>query len=154
MTQIHIFNEQSALPIDLEQIPPLIHQILHEEGEKANELSLYFVEMKVICLLHDKYFSDPSPTDCISFPMDGPMDPYRILGEIFICPEAACHYAKSHPKTTAYQELTLYIVHGMLHLFGYDDINQIDRKKMRGAEKRQMQKLKELGLILSGGNFV
>ena len=67
--------------------------------------------------------------------------PYSILGEVFICPAIAVEYAEKHQKNPL-EETTLYLVHELLHLIGYDDLNPEDRKEMRKAEARHMRKLK------------
>ena len=98
--------------------------------------------------LHARFFGDPSLTDCISFPMDSEaQEGYRILGEVFVCPQVARRYAESH-KGDPYWETTLYVVHGLLHLMGYDDISEKERSLMRAAEGRQMRHLEKRGLIL------
>jgi len=72
----------------------------------------------------------------------------RILGDVFVCPKTAIEYSKSHGGDV-YEELTLYVIHGLLHLMGYDDIEETDIVKMREAEKRHMNHLKKLDLGLS-----
>ena len=99
-----------------------------------------------------RYLDDPSVTDCISFPMDSDQqsDPssYRLLGDVFICPQVAKNYA-SRVGGDSYRELSLYLVHGLLHLIGYDDIKEKDRRAMRAAEERHMRNLHKKQLILS-----
>ena len=96
--------------------------ILKEKKLVDKELSLYFVGKRKISLLHAQFFDDPSPTDCISFPFNEPL----FLGEIFICPQIAKEYDPEKP----HEETSLYIIHGILHLLGYDDIESKERKKM------------------------
>ena len=74
-------------------------------------------------------------------------DNYVMLGDIFVCPETAVRYAAEH-GLDPYVEATLYIVHGLLHLLGYDDIDPADRRFMRRAEARHMKKLQAQGLVL------
>lgn len=145
----HIANNQDALRFSLDTSKKIVERIILEEGQTCDEVSIYFVNTEEISRLHQEYFDDPSPTDCISFPMDEEEDglSYRVLGDIFICPETAIEYAKSH-QLDPYVETTLYIVHGLLHLMGYDDIEEEDITLMRQAEQRHMAKLKKLKLIL------
>src|SRR5262249_50239789 len=97
---------------------------------------------------HARFFDDPTPTDCISFPMDdAESEEWRVLGEIFVCPKAAIRYTEEHGGNP-FIETTLYIGHGLLHLMGYDDMNLIDEEQMRQAEKRHMAHLKALGLLM------
>ena len=103
-----------------------------------------------ISKLHEEYFNDPSPTDCITFPIDEKEEDtfYRVLGDVFVCPEVALSYSQTHILDVE-EELTLYIVHGLLHLLGYDDIQEQDRIKIRAEELSCMNHLKEKQLILS-----
>lgn len=83
-----------------------------------------------ISLLHKQFFNDPFVTDCITFPIDS-----DYLGEIFICPQVAYDYNPKKP----YVETSLYIIHAILHLLGYDDLEESQRKIMH---KEQMRLLK------------
>src|SRR6202041_2455638 len=99
----------------------------------TDELIVHFVTEKKIRYLHHLLFNDPSITDCISIPIDPPshdVSGYHVLGEIFVCPKAAKLYAKEHdldPK----EELFRYVIHGLLHLIGYDDMTVKDRRIMK-----------------------
>ena len=105
----------------------------------CEQIAVFFVTSKELCRLHDEFFDDPSPTDCITFPIDlDPETPDRYLGDIFISPEAALAYPKP------YEELTLYLVHGLLHLIGYDDMTPAEKKKMRRKEKSCMHRLSRI----------
>lgn len=130
---------------------------LEKKNTSYDEVSLYFVSDAQMRKLHNEFFNDPSSTDCISFPFDDPEEHEKdliaelspsgkILGEIFVCPKTAIEYAAKHKKNP-YDELALYIVHGLLHLLGYDDIEINERKKMRKAEKKHLQELISKGII-------
>jgi len=149
----HIFNNQKDLPIDSRAVEAISSAVVALEQKAFDEAAVHFVDEPTICALHQRYFNDPSPTDCISFPMDDANEEgYRVLGEIFVCPKAALDFAAEH-KSSPYEETTLYIVHGLLHLMGYDDMNDEDRAKMRSAEERQMVNLKNKGLLLAAPNI-
>jgi probable rRNA maturation factor len=145
---INISDQQSALALSVPAIKKIVTQVLSFENRKCDEVSLFFVDVKTICKLHADFFNDPSPTDCISFPMDEDSSlGYQILGEIFISPQAAIDYSGSH-NGDPYKELTLYIIHGLLHLMGYDDIEEAEQLQMRQAEERHMNNLIEKKLCL------
>ena len=149
--KILINNSQSDLKVSLVLLRKLIRSTLQDILNIAcDEISLHLVSRKKISELHDQFFDDPSITDCISFPIDLPEDSsdYKVLGEVFVCPYVATEYAKAHKKDP-YEELSLYIVHGLLHLIGLDDIDRKDRKTMRKKEKFVLGKLKEKNLLLS-----
>lgn len=148
---MHVFvsNEQNELIFSLDPISDIVSAVLKEEKVRCDEVSIVFVAESVICELHEKYFNDPTVTDCITFPFDyDETEDYRLLGEVFVCPKTALNYSLKN-NTECFEELTLYVVHGILHLCGYDDIEDEDRKKMREAEKHHMSLLKQSNLILA-----
>ncbi len=117
----------------------------------SDEVILHLVNKKTICEIHQIYFNDPSPTDCISFPIDPPKmkrSGPTILGEIFVCPKVAIEYGKEH-QIDPYEETTRFIVHGLLHLLGFDDIIPEERKRMRTKENRCMKLLMDQGLFIN-----
>ena len=148
--KINLNNQQKDLSIDLYTVEKILKSILLEEKVVCDELGIFIVDAARICQLHEEFFQDPSLTDCISFPIDTEtdlQDTYRVLGDAFICPYTAIEYATAIGKDP-YHECTLYIVHAVLHLLGYDDIDPQDRLEMRKAEARVMQVLESKNLIL------
>ncbi len=138
--RIKIYNRQSNLPIDLSSVRKLVMFFLQEKKVATQEVAIYFVGIRKITQLHAKHFQDPTPTDCITFPLNE-----QLLGEIFVCPKAAMNYNPKHP----YEETTLYIIHGLLHLLGYDDIDRKKRARMRREEKRLMALAKKHRCLVS-----
>lgn len=148
--KIYVNNRQTYLKVFFQQVRRIVKASLALEQEKCDEVAIHFVQEKKICELHAEFFNDPTTTDCITFPMDDETcEGYRVLGEVFINPKAAIEFAKKD-ESDPYRELTLYIVHGMLHLLGYDDIKSVDRVKMRRAEKRHLDYLSSHQLLLTG----
>ncbi len=146
---IDITNKQKDLKILKNAVQKIAEEVVTFEGRSYDEVSIHFVTNKTMCSLHDEYFNDPSPTDCISFPLDDQTpEEFSMMGDIFICPKTAIEYAAKNPEVTPTQEVTLYIVHGLLHLMGYDDMNDKDRAQMRKAEKRHMANLRSKNLVL------
>ncbi len=146
---MHIIVQQSDLCVDCARVEELTKQVIALENQTCDEVSIHLVDEPSICALHAEFFNDPSPTDTISFPLDSEDEPgHRILGDVFACPLTAVKYAKQHNLDPC-RELTLYIVHGLLHLLGYDDLDPPQRKRMRAAEKRHMLNLQKRNLIAS-----
>jgi len=145
--EIDVLNRQEALLIDNDRVRKVVEAVLALEGQRANEMAIYFVDTDEICSLHHEFFDDPSPTDCISFPIDSPEEEHRFLGEVFICPPTALTYCEKEGGDVR-EEMTLYLIHGLLHLMGYDDIEEGNRAVMRKTEKRHMESLKMKDLIL------
>lgn len=128
--------------IDRQALKSLVGSILKYLKVSCEQVGIYFVGEKEISELHQQFFEDPTPTDCISFPLDD-----THLGEIFVCPSVAIAYAKKK-NLDPYEETALYVVHGLLHLLGYDDLEEKTRRTMRKKEKSCMRHLGELGISL------
>lgn len=106
-------------------------------GCPPGELSLVFVTDPAIAKIHADFMDDPTATDVITFegePLAGQ------AGEICVSADTAHAYAKEHRRDFA-TELTLYVVHGWLHLAGYDDLQPAKKRRMRAAEARAMKLL-------------
>ena len=145
---IYLLDRQKDLPIYEEAVKKLASAVVDFEKKSYDELNIHLVDRQEISHLHALYFNDPSPTDCISFPLcDEDVDTgHRHMGDLFVCPQAAKELAEG--PAGAYEELSLYIVHSLLHLMGYGDVEQEERLEMRRAEKRHMTNLRERELLL------
>lgn len=139
--QIEIFDEQSSFRIQPELFQKHVRVLCDFLSIQTKEIFIYFVTRKKIAQLHEQIFQDPTPTDCISLPMDE-----ETLGEIFVCTDVALEYAQEN-NIPPLEEITLYVVHGLLHLIGYDDISEKDRMKMREKERECLQFLKVQKLL-------
>ena len=137
---VTVYNTQKDLPISIANVKLMVPFLLRTLEIETDEVIIHFVNQKAIGEIHADFFSDPSPTDCISFPIDPPKKrngdtKHQILGEVFVCPKIALEYAKSE-NLDPYKEATLYLIHGILHLIGYDDIAPSARRKMRQMEQK------------------
>ncbi len=139
LLKINLFNRQRDLPIDLKAVRKSISLFLAYKKVFSGEVTVHFVTKRAICKLHAQFFNDPTPTDCISFPYAQEKEAFDpMLGEVFVCPKVAEEYDPENPQA----EIILYIVHGLLHLLGYDDQDKKERARMRRAEKAALQLLK------------
>ena len=87
--------------------------------------------------VHADFLNDPAPTDVITFEGDAALG---SAGEICVCADVARDYAALHGGRFS-RELLLYLVHGYLHLAGYDDLQPAVKRRMRAAETRAMKLL-------------
>ena len=140
--KVYFSNRQKALPLSQKAARQIAKEVLALEGATCQDLSLYFVTSEQISQLHEEFFNDSSVTDCISFPIDD-----ETLGEVFVCPQTALDYCAKHGGDP-YEETALYIVHGLLHLLGYDDLEAQKKRIMRKKEKKCMAHLKDLKITL------
>lgn len=95
------------------------------------ELSIAFLNDATLAHLHAEFLNDPTPTDVITFPGD-PEE--ALAGEILVSAERAAAEAPRQGLAFS-EELTLYLVHGWLHLAGLDDREADARQAMRQAEQ-------------------
>jgi probable rRNA maturation factor len=142
---VQIYNPCKALEVDDRAIESTF-QFLDGHAPYSipdGALSLAFLEAPAHNQLHDEFLNDPSPTDVITFPGDPEDD---IVGEICVSIDTAYSYAKTH-KLDFSQELTLYLVHGWLHLAGFNDSNDEDRQAMKKEEQVCMSMLETNSMI-------
>ena len=93
--------------------------------------------------LNKKYLKKDVATDVLAFDFleKKSRNKKELFGEIIISTSAACRQAKVF-KNSRERELTLYIIHGILHLLGFDDHRPADIKKMRAREEALLNFLK------------
>ncbi len=143
-----ISDSQSDLKINRKKVEEIVKEVIIFEGAFCDEVSVNFVHSDEICRIHEEYFNDSSVTDCISFPIDSPnKEEFCVLGEIFVCPKTAIDYALEN-KLDPYNETTLYIIHGLLHLLGYKDNSPKNISVMRKKEQKHILNLDIKGLKL------
>lgn len=142
-------NRQKDLPVSGSSFVKVMHACLKKLGIKKACLTFHLVTKKKIGSLHARFFNDPSVTDCITFPLESaPGEENTLQGEIFICPWQAKEYVEKK-AFDVYEELTLYAVHGLLHLLGFDDLTPVERQQMKRQEKRLMSYLKKNNQLVS-----
>lgn len=106
-------------------------------------LSISFLGTENMRLVHKNFLSDDTLTDVITFP--GAQE-FGLAGEICVSSDYALSAAARY-RTSFSEELSLYLVHGYLHLSGLDDIDEKDILKMREAERACMNFLKSMDAI-------
>lgn len=148
--KVSVYNRQKDLKLSAAAIKNTVKHALEFHEIPCDEIAIHLITDRAMRKMHEEFFDDPTPTDCISFPYDKDgSSGYFFLGEVFICPKTAFHYIAEKGSGDIYAEVTLYLVHGILHLLGYDDMNSKDRKVMRSKEKELMDYLTKKTSILS-----
>ncbi len=100
------------------------------DGPKSSKVNVVLTDMKEHCALHEEFLNDATPTDVMAFPYKDS----DLFGEIIVNREMAISQAPQQ-KHCVLAEISLYIVHGALHLLGFDDTCLASREKMRTAEQ-------------------
>lgn len=117
---------------------------LLEDHEACLGVNVCFVDDDEIRRLNRDYLSHDYATDVVTFPMRTPGDAVQgdpldddLLGEVFVSVDTARNCARARGIDFTI-ELSLYAIHGVLHLLGYDDKDPAGRRKMRRAERRYL----------------
>lgn len=127
---VFLANEQ-ALGFDEVRLASLArHTLTQEEVDEGAELSLLFVEADHIRKLNKRFAGDDHATDVLAFPMmEDDEEGSLLLGDVVICPAIAEKNAAElgHPVDN---ELAALVVHGTLHLLGYDHQREDEKARM------------------------
>jgi probable rRNA maturation factor len=133
--EINVRNVQRKVQIDWTALQEFAEQALQfclrirpNGRRRLNQLREIFVLLvsdRRISGLHRQFLGKSGPTDVITF----------AHGEIVISAETARRHARQFGSSPL-GELQLYIVHGLLHLHGFDDQNKVDARKMKKAQQR------------------
>jgi probable rRNA maturation factor len=139
--------------VDLRSLADLLAGVLAAEGARAPaEASLTLVDPDVMADLKAEYLGLREPTDVLSFPIDGlagdagdPLDgtgaiSTRIIGDVVVCPAVAAAQAPTHAGTVE-DELALLVVHGGLHLCGWDHDGPEQADAMWARERELLTRL-------------
>jgi probable rRNA maturation factor len=113
-------------------------RVLREAEVAAAEVSLAVVDDATIHRLNRRHLSHDYPTDVLSFLLADP--PPCLEGEVIVSWDRACEVARQYGWPVE-DELLLYVIHGMLHLVGYDDHDSQQLQRMREAETRHLASL-------------
>ena len=127
---VEISNRQRKLRVAASWLERVARAALAAERIEAAEISLLVVGDRQIARLHGDWLDDPSPTDVITFGLSEP-GAAVLCGDIVVSAETAARVARQisaeRPGWTARHELAYYVVHGILHLTGYDDRTPADQ---------------------------
>ncbi|MCK5075760.1 MAG: rRNA maturation RNase YbeY [Calditrichia bacterium] len=117
----------------------ITRDILKELDLSFDHLALIFVNDDYLKDLHGKYLNDLSVTDVMTFDL---RDEDSLDAEIYISVDTATRVANDL-KITIEEEILRYVIHGILHLAGYDDQKEDDRTKMKKVENVMVEKYSE-----------
>jgi probable rRNA maturation factor len=157
---IYAADEQRDHIIDLERWVALANGALVDEGIRGlAEVSLIFSDEMTIAALNQQFMGKDGPTDVLSFPIDGEPDPTgrvpdaggtgpgepppveipQLVGDIVICPAVAARNAVDHDCSFD-DEIALLVVHGVLHLLGWDHMVDDEAERMEARERELLER--------------
>lgn len=145
MLELYVNDETEKVGEDVEKlVTDLLRHALKEEGLTGEiEVSVTFMDDAAIQEVNKTYRGIDAPTDVISFALEevgeGEIEIIAegmptILGDILIAIPTAERQAAEYGHTVE-REIGFLALHGLLHLLGYDHVNEVDEKKMFGRQK-------------------
>lgn len=103
------------------------------------ELNIVFVNGRTMARINRDFVGHRGLTDVITFNyLEDDLEAGEVAIELLICPEVAQQEGGCRKNSSYAREMVLYIVHGLLHCSGYDDLEPEQQRRMRRAERRVM----------------
>ncbi len=139
MYNIGIFNKTNEKIEDIDLVNEIAIHLLKEERQEGIELNIIFVDNKEIREINKAYRNKDYETDVISFALEDDdtfikLD-YRILGDIYISLDKVKEQSQEYGHSFR-RELLFLVVHGLLHLLGYDHMNEEEEKIMFAKQEK------------------
>jgi len=153
--QVFGANEQDDAAVEVDRWVTLAHNVIMAEGVDGEaELSLLFVDEASMAELNVRFMEKTGSTDVLAFPIDetgptgrwpdaGSTGPDRtepegdeaplLLGDVVLCPAVAARQAPEHDSSFD-DEMALLVVHGVLHVLGYDHAEDDEAARMKTRE--------------------
>jgi len=139
---MYVTNHCRNLKLDLRLLRRILRSFMHEVLDRPLfELDIHVVNAAEITRLNEDYVRHKGITDVVTFDYAS-LENLRVHGEVFICLDEAARQAKKF-RVPWQEELIRYAVHGILHLCGFDDQKQADRRKMKKAEDASLEHLRK-----------
>jgi probable rRNA maturation factor len=132
---LRLLNRQRAKPVNTRLLREIIEHLL---ADKSFDLTVHLVGPVEMARLNQKHLGHDGSTDVIT--LDYAVEPAALAGEIFVCVEEAAIQARRF-RTTWQSELARYVIHGLLHLGGHDDLQALARRRMKQAENSRLKTL-------------
>jgi len=154
--EVEVDDSQKVLKVDHRRLVDVARSVLAAEKCVSASISIAIIDNETIHDLNIRYLQHDYPTDVLSFLLEEELDPgslpipkgsprgcgKRIEGEIILSSEMAKQMAVKY-RWKPLDEVTLYVVHGLLHLCGYDDRTQ---KEQAAMQQREREVLADWGL--------
>jgi probable rRNA maturation factor len=140
--RINIHNRNKKFKLNELFLKHLAFEVLDiVKGRGIGELEIVFLSDKAIKPLNKKYMGQNRPTDVLSFNIDaGEFRKKGFFGELFISTDTALANSKFYGARLE-NEIALYVIHGILHLFGYEDYTKKDRLEMSKKQDKVLETL-------------
>lgn len=145
--------DEQGVPVDLDRLRRLAELVLAEEGYPTDtELTVLLVSEDEMAAYNERFLERSGPTDVLAFPVEELMPgvvpdqdsngPPLIIGDVIVAPGYVGRQAEENDVEFE-DEMALMVAHGILHLLGYDHIDDADAEMM---ERREVELLGLVGV--------
>jgi len=130
--RVRVANRQEELPLDFGRLKEAVRLALARAKVARASVTVAVLDDAAIAELNERFLQHSGPTDVLSFPME--VRPGYVEGDVVVSAQTA---ARAAPEFgwSAHDELLLYVIHGALHLGGFDDRTTRQRGGMRREEQ-------------------
>jgi probable rRNA maturation factor len=146
---VFLADEQTE-SVGIANLHSLAEMIMSEEGYPDDvEVTLLFVDEEEMASYNERFLSRDGPTDVLAFPVEellpgvvpdhDPQGPPLMLGDVVIAPGYVRRQAEQHAVSFE-DEMALMVTHGILHLLGYDHLDDEEAERMEGRERELLAK--------------
>ena len=135
---VHVSADGVRLPIARDRVTAIARRVLAAEGVREAMVSITFLPARGIASLNRKHLGHRGATDVISFGFAESSRRGPVIGDIYIAPEVARANARRHDASVR-EELARLVVHGLLHILGYDHAE--DDSRVRSPMWRRQERL-------------
>jgi probable rRNA maturation factor len=140
MNELRFFNRQKTRTISVPVLRRVTIRLLEQVAPDRYELGIHIVGATEMARINEQFLQHEGSTDVITFDYREGEKSRAVLGEIFICVDDAIKQSKEF-RTTWQSEIARYVVHGVLHLLGHDDLKPDLRRAMKREENRLVNSL-------------
>jgi probable rRNA maturation factor len=142
---ILIANRQRTKKINTRLLRKIVLELFRELKISGAELGINLIAVPEMTVVNETFLQHAGPTDVITFSYANPESGIlnsesQLHGELFVCVDEAVSQAK-YFKASWQTEIVRYVVHGVLHLLGHDDLKPALRRKMKREENRLVRLL-------------
>lgn len=135
MARVQIINAHRRYRLRKRPLAAYVRRVLRQEGKSRSDVRIVLIDSKSCRALNRQYLAHDYSTDVISFPLErGP----RLEGEVYVNLDRAKSQAREYAVAFA-NEVARLVIHGTLHLVGYDDRRRTDAERMRARENEHVQ---------------
>ena len=123
---VHVSADGVRLPLARARVSAIARRVLASEGVGEAMVSITFLRTRAMAALNRRHLGHRGATDVISFGFSGSGRRGPVVADIYIAPEVARANAKRHAAGVR-EELARLVVHGVLHVLGYDHADDASR---------------------------